>query len=86
MKNIITLVSATLATIAFIAFAVFFAYSVVTWETRCDADTWNNGICYCGGEYEFSNATKRDGAGNFYFYHCEDCGYVIRTYHAQRKN
>ena len=84
MKNIIT---STLITLAVFGTLLFLVFKIVGWENKIDAETWNNGICYCGGEYEFSNATKRDGgAGNFYFYHCDDCGYVIRTYQAQRKN
>jgi hypothetical protein len=83
MKNIIT---STLITLAVFGVALFFVVKIVTWEAKIDADTWNNGICYCGGEYEFSNASAQKNGGNYYFYHCDDCGYVIRTHQPQRKN
>ena len=48
-------------------------------EVSIDADTWNEGVCLCGGEYEFSNAGHRKNGGNYYYYTCNECGRVIET-------
>ena len=72
----------------FIVFVVlcFLAVSIVTWEAKSDEKVWNNGTCYCGGSYEFVNASSRKSSGSYYYYHCDDCGNVIRTYQPQIKN
>lgn len=48
-------------------------------QKKAEIEYYNNGICtICGGEYEFSGATRcRDSSE--YFYTCEDCGHTIRT-------
>lgn len=53
------------------------AIGICTLEAAIDKDTWNNGYCHCGGEFEFSNAAHRKNAGNYYYYNCQNCGYVI---------
>ena len=83
MKTIIqTLVSCLLA----LAIMVGLAVIICAGESAMDASVWNDGICRCGGEFEFSNATHRKNGGNFYYYICNDCGKVIETNHQQTKS
>ena len=76
----------TLSAIILFVVLCFLAVSIVTWEYRIDEKVWNNGTCYCGGTYEFVNASSRKSSGSYYYYHCDDCGNVIRTYQPQIKN
>jgi hypothetical protein len=55
-----------------------------TLEAKRDADAWRGGICECGGEFEFSNATHRKNGGNYYYYTCKNCGEVIETNQLQK--
>ena len=55
-------------------------------EAAIDADTWNEGVCLCGGEYEFSNASHRKNGGVYYYYTCNECGRIIETNTQQTKN
>lgn len=38
-------------------------------------DRWNNGVCECGGTYEFSAASKYRTSESFY-YTCDTCGHT----------
>ena len=51
-----------------------------------DTDIWNNGECFCGGQYEFANAGHRKNGGNYYYYKCNECSKVIETVTAQQKS
>lgn len=45
-------------------------------EKENDFDRWNNGIYIdCGGEYQFSGATKWRTSESFY-YTCDKCGHT----------
>lgn len=83
MKTIIqTLGSCLLA----LAIMVGLVIIICAGESAMDASVWNDGICQCGGEFEFSNATHRKNGGNFYYYICNNCGKVIETNHQQTKS
>lgn len=48
-------------------------------QKKAEIEYYNNGICtICGGEYEFSGATRYRSHSE-YFYTCEDCGHTIQT-------
>lgn len=48
-------------------------------QKKAEVEYYNNGICtICGGEYEFSGATRYRNYSE-YFYTCEDCGHTIQT-------
>lgn len=51
------------------------------WEQADSEKTFNNGECtLCEtGEYKFSNATKSRHGHTYYFYECDECGYIIET-------
>ena len=61
------------------------ALGICAWESAIDEESWNNGICSCGGEFEFSNAAHRKNGGNYYYYVCNECSYVIETYNQMTK-
>ena len=69
--------------IILLVIGVIFAicYAGVSLEYHFDSKIWNNGICDCGGKFEFVNASSVKGAGTsytYYFYSCNDCGNVIK--------
>lgn len=69
--------------ISLLVIGVIFAicYAGVSLEYHLDSKIWNNGICDCGGNFEFVNASSVKGAGTsytYYFYSCKDCGNVIK--------
>ena len=74
-----------IATLALFAIAIAVGVGLSCLEQSMDADTWNEGICWCGGEYEFSNAGHRKNGGNYYYYTCNECGRVIETTTPQAK-
>lgn len=39
------------------------------------AERWNEGICECGGTYEFT-AAARSAMGTTYYYTCNECGHT----------
>ena len=48
-------------------------------QKKAEVEYYNNGICtICGGEYEFSGATRYRNYSE-YFYTCKDCGHTIQT-------
>jgi hypothetical protein len=59
----------------------FFVWVCIT----VDENLWNNGVCACGGEWEFSNASAVHKHGTSYFYYCDDCGDVIELHSPQTK-
>lgn len=63
----------------------FFVWVCVTGQNAMDEELWNNGVCACGGEWEFSNASAVHKHGNSYFYFCDDCGDVIELHSPQTK-
>ena len=46
-------------------------------------DRWNNGICECGGSYEFSAASKYRTSESFY-YTCDTCGHTEEFSHLMK--
>lgn len=50
-------------------------FTLVEYENE---KAWNGGICSCGGEYRFINATK-DKLITYYFYECDNCGYIFES-------
>lgn len=80
------LIQSILIGIGILAGMILFGLGINTIEAKMDASVWNDGICQCGGEFEFSNATHRKNGGNYYYYTCNDCGKVIETNHQQIKS
>jgi hypothetical protein len=80
-----TLFQSILITLALFAVAIVAGVGLGCLEQSINADTWNEGICRCGGEYEFSNAGHRKNGGNYYYYTCNECGQVIETTTPQTK-
>lgn len=39
------------------------------------AERWNDGICECGGTYEFSGASKYR-TSKYFYYTCDTCGHT----------
>lgn len=81
-----TLIQSILIGVGIFAGMIALALGICALEAKMDASVWNDGICQCGGEFEFSNATHRKNGGNFYYYTCNDCGEVIETNHQQTKS
>ena len=81
-----TLIQSILISVGIFVGMIALAFGICTLEAKMDASVWNDGICQCGGEFEFSNATHRKNGGNFYYYACNDCGKVIETNHQQSKS
>lgn len=75
-----------LATICSLALMFGLIVGICSCEIMIDTNAWNDGICDCGGNFEFSNATHRKNGGNFYYYICDECGYVIKTHYQQTKS
>lgn len=46
-------------------------------------DRWNNGVCECGGIYEFSAASKYRTSESFY-YTCDKCGHTEEFSHLMK--
>ena len=80
-----TLIQSILIGVGIFAGMIALALGICTLEAKMDASVWNDGICQCGGEFEFSNATHRKNGGNFYYYNCNDCDKVIETHTAQTR-
>jgi transcription elongation factor Elf1 len=63
----------------------FFVWVCVEGQNTMDKNLWNDGVCPCGGKWEFSNASAVHKQGNSYFYVCDDCGDVIELHSPQTK-
>ena len=48
-------------------------------EHYYDNEVWNNGMCQCGGKWEYQQAVGHRYSTN-YIYKCNKCGAVIETY------
>lgn len=60
------------------AMVMVFFISACFNQKKAEIECYNDGICtICGGEYEFSGATKYRSHSE-YFYTCEDCGHTIQ--------
>jgi hypothetical protein len=77
MKDVMTL-------ILFIVLMVVVAVGLSSCQAMIDKSNWNNGKCGCGGEYKFSNADHVKNGGDYYYYHCTNCGDVIETHSPQK--
>lgn len=44
-------------------------------NTENAVDRWNDGICECGGTYEFS-ACSQDRTSKYFYYTCDTCGHT----------
>lgn len=80
-----TIIQSIVITVAVFGVAIALAIGGCALEAKMDADAWGNGVCRCGGEFEFANATHVKNGGNYYYYYCDDCGAVIETHTAQHK-
>lgn len=80
-----TIVQAIIISVVVFGIAITLGLGICSLEAKMDADTWNNGICRCGGEFEFTNAVHVKNGGNYYYYHCDNCGSVIETHTVQYK-
>ena len=55
---------------------VAFGITTLLYQNRVNQDVrWNNGICECGGTYEFSAASQSIHSKTFY-YTCNKCGHT----------
>lgn len=52
--------------------------SLLMWERTVDEQTFNNGYCECGGEWDLFDIEYRKNSGSLYFYKCEECESIIR--------
>ena len=56
--------------------AVTFGFVVIIYmNNESINDRWNNGVCECGGTYEFSAASQSHASKSFY-YTCNVCGHT----------
>ena len=60
-----------------VALAIAFGVATLLYKNaEGNYDRWNNGIHIdCGGEYQFSGATKSFSSENYY-YTCDKCGHT----------
>ncbi len=72
-RNIITVI---------LAFAIGFSIGgLLTLEHITDEQTWNNGYCACGGEWELIDVEKgRRNSSTTYYYTCKECEHLISTH------
>lgn len=50
---------------------------------------YNNGVCYCGGHYEFISASTHKTAGSHsttYIYMCDNCQNILELLNYFKKN
>lgn len=80
-----TIIQSIAITVLVFGVIIALGVGVCALEAKMDADAWSNGICRCGGEFEFTNAAHRKNGGNYYYYHCDNCGAVIETHTTQHK-
>lgn len=67
-----------------LALAISFGVTVLIYNDAKNAnDRWNNGVCECGGTYEFSAASKYRTSESFY-YTCDTCGHTEEFSHLMR--
>lgn len=52
-------------------------------EHSSDIKNYNDGVCSCGGHYEFVNAS-RWRSSTTYYYECDICGHVLETSSAMK--
>lgn len=45
-----------------------------------DINKYNNGICECGGHYEFINKTRGSIHSEEYVFQCDSCNKIIEFY------
>ena len=58
------------------ALVITFGVVVLMWKNAENAvDRWNNGICECGGTYEFSGASNYR-TSKYFYYTCDTCGHT----------
>lgn len=63
-------------TIGIFAVAVILAFATVLPLHRADVEEYNDGVCPCGGQYEYSQAVGHR-IGTTYIYVCNECGTPI---------
>lgn len=64
--------------------AIGFGIMVLIYKDNENAnDRWNNGVCECGGTYEFSAASKYRTSESFY-YTCDKCGHTEEFSHLMK--
>ena len=59
---------------------IAFCLVVAGFFCMCDAkhsdDLWNDGYCFCGGQWEYEQAVGHRWSTT-YIYRCDKCGYMI---------
>ena len=66
-----------------IVIALLFGFGIsglICLEHQADVDTWNNGYCECGGEWELFDVERVKNGSDLYFYKCPDCKDAIRLH------
>lgn len=72
---------ALVITFGIVSIAFGLAVACATWEQAEAEKVFNNGKCILceTGEYKFSNVSKTQRGNTYYFYECDECGYIIET-------
>ena len=52
-------------------------YILTKYEHEKDINVYNNGICECGGNYEFINKTRGSIHMEEYVFQCDSCNKII---------
>ena len=66
------------------ALTITFGITTLIYQDAKNADKrWNNGVCECGGTYEFSAASKYRASESFY-YTCDKCGHTEEFSHLMK--
>lgn len=58
-----------------VLFITFGLVVIIYKDNECNDKRWNNGICECGGVYEFSGSSQSRMSRHFY-YTCSSCGHT----------
>lgn len=71
-----------IAIIVSLAFA--FCATVISYkQSEGEINQWNEGICKCGGTYEFTAAAK-SAMSTTYYYTCDTCGHTEEFDHIMK--
>lgn len=69
---------------AVLALALTFGVSVAfCHQDTAQTEKWNEGICECGGTYEFTGAAKTS-MSTTYYYTCDTCGHTEEFDHIMK--
>ena len=73
MKDVI------IAILGLILFVIGLIFICDYCEDKHDENVWNNGMCQCGGTFEYQQAVGHYYSTN-YVYKCNKCGDIIELY------